>query len=48
MICTDCTHKKHGACKARNAGKQGADCDCQHREIQKKKDETDGVAELGD
>lgn len=39
MICTDCSHSKHDACKNRNAGKQGADCDCQHRAPKKAKSE---------
>jgi hypothetical protein len=31
MICKKCGEGKHGPCKKRNANKQGADCDCQHR-----------------
>jgi hypothetical protein len=31
MICTDCNHNKHAACKKRNKKKEGKDCDCQHR-----------------
>lgn len=37
MICTDCAHKKHDACKKRNKHKQGKDCDCQHKVPKAKK-----------